>query len=172
MKNALKIIGFILAILLISSMPVSAQRGGNRGGINGSIGFVYPALTEKQKTDITSMDTKYRVEMDTLRAQLRRSTDIKKRGDLASKIQILSDTHQNDLKNVLTADQKISLETVNAMFSGRGGAGTMKGDTLRRKAINGAVISRGQMGGYYGRVPMMVGPMGRGNSFGIMDRRR
>jgi len=156
MKNSLKITGFMLIILLSGSMSVNAQYGGTRGGGYGSMGYVTPPLTEKQKTDITAMADKYRVEMDTLRSQLRRSTDIKKRGDLASKIQILSDTHKSDVQNVLTPEQKISLETVNNMFNGRRGYGMMPGNPSGMSQSRGSMPGRG----------MMESPMKRGSSNG------
>jgi hypothetical protein len=176
MKNSLKITGFMLILLLLGSMSINAQVGGRRGGMYGSMGYVTPPLTTEQQTKITTMADKYRVEMDTLRSQLRRSTDIKKRGDLASKIQILSDTHKSDVTNVLTPEQKISLETVNNIFNGKSGAGMMMSDTLRMRPLHENTMGSGMM--------MMPNAMGKGNMnnnfyggrknnrFGNMNRRR
>ena len=177
MKNSLKFTGLIMIILLSGSISANAQNVGMRGGMRdgiGAMGYVTPPLTEEQKTKLTTMTEKYHVEMDTLRSQLRRSTDIKKRGDLASKIQILSDTHKSDLKNVLTADQKISLETVNNIFAGRRGTGMMMNDSLRMAPNRGNMLQRGTMQNPLGRGNINNNFYGRGNDnrVGNMGRRR
>lgn len=154
MKNSLKITGFMLIILLFGSMSINAQVGGKRGGMIGSMRYVTPPLTTDQQTKITTMTAKYRVDIDTLRAQLRKSTDIKKRGDLASKIQILSDTHKSDMTNILTPEQKISLTTVNNIFNGKRGSGIMMNDSLRMGTMRGGMMGNGMM---------MPNPMGEGN---------
>lgn len=152
MKSTLKITGFILILLLSASVSVNAQRGG-MGGMYGPVGFVNPVLTEKQKTDMAALATKYRVEMDTLRAQMRRTTEIKKRGDLASKIQILSDTYKSDANKLLTEEQKKSLEPVTGVTAGmRGqvnynfrGMGPMNNNFAGRGMIMANPIFRGKM---------------------------
>jgi hypothetical protein len=193
MKSTLKITGFILLILLSGSMSLTAQYGRGRGGIYGPIGPVTPVLSEKQKTDIAALGTKYRVEIDTLRAQLRRSTDIKKRGDLASKIQILSDTYISDAKNVLTAEQKKSIETAKAnLVKNRNTRDSIfksysKNDSLGRGRMQRIPSRMGPMdNNFIGRGLMPAMPFGRefgrnnfynrgysnGNRYGNMYRRR
>jgi hypothetical protein len=161
----------LLILLLSGSISLYAQRGNGRGGMFGQTGRVTPVLTEKQKTDMTALTEKYRVEMDTLRAQLRRSTDIKKRGDLAGKIQILSDTYKSDATKLLTDEQKKSLETPktnlsrniivrDSLFRGR-----TRIDSLRRAPMPIMPYGRGQLGNqYFGRgfMPMPMMPYGRG----------
>ena len=165
-----------MIILLSGIISANAQNAGMRGGMRGGIGglgYVTPPLTEEQKTKITTMAEKYRVERDTLRSQLNRSTDIKKRGDLASKIQILSDTHKSDAKNVLTAEQKISLETVNNIFTNRRGTGMMN-DSLKMAPNRANMPQRGMMQRPMGRANINNNFYGRANDnrVGNMGRRR
>ena len=177
-------------ILLSCSMFLSAQNGRGRGGmgvIDGlsvHSGIVTPVLTDKQKTDMTALRDKYRVESDTLRAQLRRSTDIKKRGDLAAKIQILADTYKSDANNLLTAEQKKSIETAKAdAVKNRVTRDSLNKaysslDSVRRKISTGTVGRMGttrnfsngrgmlQMAPIVPAMPMGRGSMGNGYSFG------
>ena len=176
-------------ILLSCSMFLSAQNGRGRSdmggmgimGIYDHSGVMTPVLSEKQIADMTALRDKYRVESDTLRAQLRRSTDIKKRGDLAAKIQILADTYKSDANNLLTAEQKKSIETakVDAVKSRATRDSLNKAyaslDSVRRKLNNVTVGRMGTMrNSSTGRgmmqmtpaMPMGRGSIGSGYSFG------
>jgi hypothetical protein len=181
MKNKAGSMSILMIVLLSCSITLSAQNGRGRGGMYGPTGQVTPALTEKQITDMATLRDKYIVESDTLRAQLRRSTDIKKRGELAGKIQILSDTYKSDANNLLTAEQKKSIETAKTTsVQNRASRDSLNKaysrlDSIRRNMNNGMAGRMGTMrNSFNGRgmmqmMPMMPngrGSIGSGYSFG------
>lgn len=120
--------GLLLGILLAGSLMVQGQDTDVQPGFRHRTFYRIPDLTEKQKTEITALAQKHWVKMDTLRAEMRRTTDIQKRGDIARDIQIEKDTHRQNVLNLLTDKQK---EAFNS-FPGRGMRGPANGQYGRR----------------------------------------
>ncbi len=186
MKNSIKTSGLVLAILFACTTVISAQNGMGRGYMraqNGmGRGYMWaqndtvragmmtqnyrriPDLTEKQKTDLTALAEKQRTEMQALRSEMQATTDIQKRGDIAKKIQILRDTHRQNVLNLLTDKQKEAFLANRGTMPGMGGRGPMNGNFRGRGPSRG--MGYGNMNcGCYGRGPR--GRMGYGN----MNRR-
>ncbi len=128
MKSTVKTMGLLLGILLAGSLIVQGQNTYVQPGFRYRTFNRIPDLTEKQKTELTELAQTHWVKMDTLRAEMRRTTDIQKRGDIARDIQIEKDTHRQNVLNLLTDKQK---EAFNS-FPGMGMRGPAYGQPGRR----------------------------------------
>ena len=105
MKNkGLKFFGVFLTIILIAGGNVEAQRGGRMGAWNGCC-LGIPGLTDKQRTEITNLETQHRKEMEALRSEWRKSGAYSQReahlADVGKKVE----AHRNAVKNLLNDDQ-------------------------------------------------------------------
>ncbi len=106
MKSKVKTMGLLLGIVLAGSLMVQGQNADVQPFYGHRAFNRIPDLTEKQKTELNTLAQEHRVKMDTLRAQMNRTTDIQKRGDIARDIQIERDTHRKDVLDLLTDKQK------------------------------------------------------------------
>lgn len=131
--------GLLLVLLLAGTMVIQGQNNVQPGFRNRSF-YGIPDLTEKQKTDLAALSEKHRTTMDTLRAEMLRTTDIQKRGDIARDLQIEKDTHRNDVLNLLTEKQK---EALTAWQPGPRGRGPAYGNNAMRG--RGRDMDRGNM---------------------------
>ena len=142
--------GLLLVIMLAGSITVMGQNANVQQGLRSRSFNRIPDLTEKQKTELNSLAQKHWVKMDTLRAEMSRTTDIQKRGDIARDIQIERDTHRKDVLSLLTDKQKEALST-----PGRG----MRGQAYGQYGIRDRGRGMGPGNGRYGM-------QGRGRGMG------
>ncbi len=127
MKRKVKTIGLLLGIVLAGSIMVQGQKAEVQPFHRSRYFNRIPDLTDKQKTELNTLAQKHWVKMDTLRAQMSRTNDIQKRGEVARNIQIEKDTHRQDVLDLLTDKQKEAFNT-----TGRGMRGPVYGQYGRR----------------------------------------
>jgi hypothetical protein len=162
MKSSIKILGIVLVFLIAGTTLLTAQYGMGRGNLRGQYFCRIYDLTEKQKTDLTAIREKHLIQRNDLRTEMQGTTDIEKRGEIAKKIQILRDTHREDIINQLTDKQKEALNSNNKFST----------CTVGRGPMNGNFRGRGPCGGGMGWWNFACGRgPGRGMGYGNMSCR-
>lgn len=147
MKSSVKIFGMVLAIYLAGTTILSAQYGmGRRGIYCPRLGD----LTEKQRSDIAAMTEKNQTQIDELYAEMEATSDIEKRGDIAKKIQMISDSNENEILGQLTDKQKEVYNSYKNLPADRRINGGVYGN-FRGRGPCGAGLGKSNMG--YGRGP-------------------
>jgi len=158
MKNSFKTFGMVLAIYIAGTTILSAQYGMGRRGM------YCPRLsdlTEKQRSDISAKADENLSQIDALYEEMDKTTDLEKRGDIAKKIQNLSDSYSNYVQSQLTDKQKEEYNSYKSVQANRWPRGAGYGN-YRGRGPCGAGMGKGNMG--YGRGPGR-GP-GRGAGYG------
>jgi hypothetical protein len=153
MKRKVKTMGLLLGIVLAGSIMVQGQNAEVQPFHRSRTFNRIPDLTDKQKTELNTLAKKHWVKLDTLRAQMSRTEDIQKRGDIARDIQIEKDTHRQDVLALLNDKQK---EVFNE--TGRGMRGPAYGQFGRRAPGRGMCRSNagyGKRGHGKGTAPEM-----------------
>ena len=124
MKTLSRIFGLLLILIFAGSTAVNAQYG--RGWASNDP-YRYcmnlPDITEKQKSELTTLSGKHRTEMDALRNEMRSSTDFEERSELRTKMTNLRNSHINDIQSVLTDSQKQTFNSACPAYRSRGGRG-------------------------------------------------
>lgn len=118
MKTAIKIIGMVIIFLTAGSMLLNAQNGKGRAANRGGYCLNLPDLSEKQKTELTSLSVKHQAEMDALRTDMRSTNDANKKSEVSSKMNSIRDSHRAEVLSLLTDKQK---ESFNAGCQANGG---------------------------------------------------
>lgn len=165
MKKSIKTLGLVLVILLAGATILPAQNGMGMANMRGQNFHRIPDLTDKQKTELNTLAEKQMTQMQTLRDEMQATTDIEKRGDIAKKMQILRDTHRQDVLSLLTDKQKEAFNANSNVRMGRGGRGPIPGN-FQRRGPRGRMGYGNMNGNRNGRMP------GRGMGYGYMNGRR
>lgn len=151
MKRVIKINLVLISLLLVTGGMIFAQ-GRGRVSEPGQYCANLPGITDKQKTELSSLAEKHRAEMDALRAQRQGATDREAWYASGQKMREATDKHRFDIMNVLTPEQKQMFaprSSGNVVAAGRGGRGP--GMTAGRMGSAGpggaAMMAPGRMGG-------------------------
>jgi hypothetical protein len=132
MKNSIRFYGIVFILLFAGNFMLPAQNGMGRG-----MNFPprIPDLTDSQRKELFTLSQKHREKMFDLREEMRKTTDIETRGEIAKKMQIERDMHRKDVLGKLTDKQKEALKEYRDLPGMRGGRGPAGGNFRGRGAM-------------------------------------
>ena len=70
MKTQLKITSLAIMLIMAGSLALNAQNGRGRANGGGNYCTSLPDLTDKQKTELSSLSEKHQSQMDALRSEM------------------------------------------------------------------------------------------------------
>ena len=124
------ITGLLMALIMMVSGSVNAQRGNRAGNYSCCEGI--PGLTEKQKTEITALEKSHRSDMDAMRAERRKSGNYTTRDAYQATVEEKVNAHRDKVRNLLNEEQKVVFDNIQSRqgqgnYARRGGGGRGKG---------------------------------------------
>lgn len=93
-------------LIMAGSLALNAQNGRGRANGGGNYCTSLPDLTDKQKTELSSLSEKHQSQMDALRSEMRSTTDRTKKAEVGTKMQNMNNSHRNEVLSLLTDKQK------------------------------------------------------------------